>query len=75
MRWSSLLVAAATAAPAFAGPVAERYGSRRFPDAITRQSRNFQYFGANEAGAEFGGLPGVAYQDYTWPLASSIDVK
>ncbi|EKM78803.1 hypothetical protein AGABI1DRAFT_85704 [Agaricus bisporus var. burnettii JB137-S8] len=35
----------------------------------------FQYFGVNEAGAEFGqqNIPGVLGKDYTWPSPSSID--
>jgi len=34
----------------------------------------FQYFGVNQAGAEFGtAIPGRLDKDYTWPSPSSID--
>ena len=37
----------------------------------------FQFFGVNEAGAEFGQntIPGAEGTEYTWPSPSSIDVR
>lgn len=65
MLFSSLLIAAGTVAFAFAGPIAKQ-----------KRGKTFQFFGVNEAGAEFGGnnLPGVVDKDYAWPSTSSIDV-
>lgn len=43
--------------------------------APTKRASNFQFFGVNEAGPEFGegNLPGVYGTDYTWPTPSTID--
>lgn len=79
MYFFSFIVAAGTAALALAGPIAERYGSGPFLNAIAKRngSRTFKYFGINEAGAEFGpqSLPGLLGKDYIWPSKSSIDVS
>ncbi|KAI9817430.1 MAG: hypothetical protein M1827_001040 [Pycnora praestabilis] len=63
MHFFSTLVAAGTAALALAAPVKQK------------RVKNFQYFGVNESGAEFGAgnLPGTLGTDYTWPVTSTID--
>lgn len=39
------------------------------PAQIEKRATNFQFFGVNESGAEFGAgiFPGVKGTDYTWP--------
>ena len=73
-----LLLAAGTATLVLAVPMAKPYGTRAFSDPIAKRNgtRAFQYFGVNQACAEFGAkkLPGLLNKDYTWPNASSIDV-
>lgn len=79
MRFFSFLIAAGTAALALAGPVVKRSASGPHSESIAKRKggRTFQYFGINEAGAEFGpkSLPGVESKDYIWPSKSSIDVS
>ncbi len=73
-----VLLAAGTAALALAGPVMKP-GTKTFPHylAIRNATRAFQYFGTNQAGAEFGQtkLPGLLNKDYIWPTAEGFDVK
>ncbi|KAI9827129.1 MAG: hypothetical protein M1819_007020 [Sarea resinae] len=63
MRFLSLFAAAGTVALSIAVPLKHKRVS------------NFQYFGVDESGAEFGpsNLPGTLGTDYTWPVDSSID--
>ncbi|KAH8601353.1 putative endo-beta-1,4-glucanase B [Bisporella sp. PMI_857] len=65
MRFGSLLCAASTAGLAIAAPATEK----------EKRVSKFQWFGVNEAGAEFGNavLPGTLGKDYTWPVTSTID--
>lgn len=78
MRCFPILIAAGTATLAVAGPIAKSYGSSPFPDSIARRNggSGFQYFGLNEAGAEFGAptLPGQLGKHYIWPSTRSLDV-
>jgi len=64
MRYSAIAVGASMAALAVAAP-----------SMLQKRVKNFQWFGVNESGAEFGAtnLPGVYGTDYTWPVDSSID--
>lgn len=59
MYFSKLAVIASTVALATAAP------SKK-----AKRTGNFEYFGVNESGAEFGNtnLPGVLGTDYTWPV-------
>lgn len=78
MRCFPILIAAGTAALAVAGPIANSHGSSPFSDSIARRNggTGFQYFGINEAGAEFGAqvLPGQLHKNYIWPSTTSLDV-
>ncbi len=60
MRFVQLLVAASTAALAFAAPAGDK----------KKRAKKFQFFGVNESGAEFGNtaFPGILGKDYTWPV-------
>ncbi|KFX94762.1 hypothetical protein V490_04201 [Pseudogymnoascus sp. VKM F-3557] len=64
MHFSKLAVIASTVALASAAP------SKK-----AKRAGNFEFFGVNESGAEFGNLnlPGVLGTDYTWPLPATID--
>lgn len=59
MHFSKIAVLASTVALAAAAP------SKK-----AKRAGNFEFFGVNESGAEFGNtnLPGVLGTDYTWPL-------
>ena len=59
MHFSKLAVIASTVALATAAP------SKK-----AKRAGNFEFFGVNESGAEFGNLnlPGVLGTDYTWPV-------
>lgn len=60
MPFSNLLVIASTAVLAVAAPYTEK----------KKRVSNFQYFGVNESGAEFGNMaiPGQLGKAYTWPV-------
>ncbi|KAL9619202.1 MAG: hypothetical protein Q9160_006137 [Pyrenula sp. 1 TL-2023] len=65
MKLLHLLGTALTATVAIAAPAAEK----------SKRVKNFQFFGVNESGAEFGQgkLPGVYNTDYTFPNTATID--
>lgn len=58
MYFGNLLLVASTAVLAVAAPSVK-----------TKRAKNFQFFGVNESGAEFGNanLPGTLNKDYIWP--------
>nr|AAB51451.1 endo-beta-1,4-glucanase [Macrophomina phaseolina] len=64
MRLSTLLIAG-SASLALAAPVQKE----------EKRASNFQFFGVNESGPEFGEtkLPGTKNTDYVWPTLSTID--
>lgn len=53
------------------------FGAPAPPKEIEKRVSKFQFFGVNEAGAEFGNtvLPGQLGKDYIWPTLSTIDVS
>lgn len=64
MRLSTLSVVATFLGLAFTTPLKKRV-------------KNFEWFGVNESGAEFGNtnLPGTLGTDYTFPTESTIAVS
>ncbi|PVH89056.1 glycoside hydrolase family 5 protein [Cadophora sp. DSE1049] len=64
MHLGILLLVASTAVLAVAAPSDKE-----------KRAKNFQFFGVNESGAEFGNgnLPGTLNKDYIWPPTSTID--
>ncbi|GIK06707.1 hypothetical protein Aspvir_002357 [Aspergillus viridinutans] len=66
MKFTQLLTAASTAVLALAAPD---------PKSKPKKTSAFQWFGANESGAEFGSnLPGVLGTDYIWPNTTAIGI-
>ncbi|TVY80272.1 putative endo-beta-1,4-glucanase B [Lachnellula suecica] len=65
MHLGSLILVASTAVLAVAAPSAVK----------KRGPKNFEWFGVNESGAEFGNtaIPGQLNKDYTFPPTSTID--
>ena len=65
MHLSSLL-------PVFLGALSLTHASP-----LKKRVKNFQWFGINESGAEFGqtNLPGTLGTDYTFPSNTSISVS
>jgi hypothetical protein len=63
MHFSKLAIVASTVALAAAAPPKK-----------AKRAGNFEFFGVNESGAEFGNLnlPGVLGTDYTWPVTYVI---
>jgi len=62
MRFSTFSLAAISTCLAFSAPLSKRV-------------KNFQWFGVNESGAEFGSgnIPGTLGTDYIFPVDSTID--
>jgi len=76
MRFSSLLLGAATFSGAFSAPAANADPAPNERSVSSNKKRsNFWFAGVNESGAEFGNsnIPGTLGTDYTWPSTSSID--
>jgi endoglucanase len=73
MKLLQLVVGLAIVVPALAAPASQ--GTT--PTTKGKRASKFQFVGINESGAEFGNknLPGQLGKDYTWPVASIIDVS
>nr|AYW35863.1 endoglucanase GH5 [Evansstolkia leycettana] len=63
MKFSNVILAASASSLVLAAPKSK-----------TKRTSAFQWFGANESGAEFGNqnIPGTLGTDYTWPDTSTI---
>jgi endoglucanase len=64
MHFGTLFVSASTAGLALAAPSEKQ-----------KRVKNFQFFGINESGAEFGNtaFPGQLNKDYTWPVTYVVN--
>lgn len=72
MRFSDLLLGAATVVSVLAAPAGDAESAK-----VVKRKSKFMFTGINESGAEFGKqtLPGRLDKDYTWPSKSAIDVR
>ncbi|KAI2787481.1 putative endo-beta-1,4-glucanase B [Penicillium oxalicum] len=80
MKFTNMVLAASAAGMAVAYPSArevvpagrEINTSKR---SVEKRANGFTWFGVSESGAEFGSaIPGTLGKDYTWPVASKIQV-